>query len=47
MDSKLAAAQIAMKAGCGVVIAGGRKKNVLSDVMAGKNIGTLLLSNVL
>jgi len=47
MDSKLAAAQIAMKAGCSVVIAGGRKQNVLSNVMAGKDIGTLLLSNVL
>ncbi|MCL1921700.1 MAG: glutamate 5-kinase [Kiritimatiellaeota bacterium] len=47
MDSKLSAAQIAMKAGCGVVIAGGRKQNVLTNTMAGKDIGTLLLSNVL
>ena len=47
MGSKLSAAQIAVKAGCGVVIAGGRKQNVLSSVMAGKDIGTLLLSNVL
>jgi len=47
MDSKLSAAQIAMKAGCGVVIAGGRKQNVLTNIMAGKDIGTLLLSNVL
>jgi len=47
MDSKLSAAQIAVKAGCGVVIAGGRKQNVLTNIMAGKDIGTLLLSNVL
>lgn len=47
MASKLSAAQIAMKAGCGVVIAGGRKQNVLTSIMAGKDIGTLLLSNVL
>ena len=47
MDSKLSAAQIAVKAGCGVVIAGGRKQNVLSNIMTGKDVGTLLLSNVL
>jgi len=30
-----------------VVVAGGRKQNVLTNIMAGKDIGTLFLSNVL
>ena len=47
MDSKLSAAQIAMRAGCGVVVAGGRKQKVLANIMEGKDIGTLFLSNVL
>jgi glutamate 5-kinase len=47
MDSKLNAAQIATKTGCGVVIAGGRNANVLSDIMSGKDTGTLILSNAL
>jgi glutamate 5-kinase len=47
MDSKLNAAQIATKTGCGVVIAGGRKANVLTDIMAGRDTGTLILSNAL
>ncbi len=46
MDSKLRAAQIAVKAGCSVVIAGGRDRNALLDVMAGKDTGTHILSNV-
>ncbi|NLF99651.1 MAG: glutamate 5-kinase [Lentisphaerae bacterium] len=47
MDSKLRAAQIATKAGCGVVIAGGRTKNVLTETMSGHDIGTLILSSAL
>jgi glutamate 5-kinase len=47
MDSKLNAAQIATKTGCGVVIAGGRNASVLSDIMSGKDTGTLILSNAL
>ncbi len=47
MDSKLRAAQIAVKAGCGVVIACGRSSRVLLDVMAGHDTGTLILSSVL
>jgi glutamate 5-kinase len=47
MDSKLRAAQIAVKAGCGVVIACGRNKNVLTNVMSGSDTGTLILSSAL
>ena len=43
MDSKLRSAQIAVKAGCAVVIANGRKANSLTDVVAGKDVGTLIL----
>ncbi len=47
MDSKLRAAQIAVRAGCGVVIACGRDKKVLLNVMAGNDTGTLILSSAL
>lgn len=47
MDSKLNAAGIAVKAGCGVIIADGRKPNILTSIMEGKDVGTLILSNVL
>ena len=47
MDSKLRAAQIAVKAGCGVVIACGRNKRVLLDTIAGNDTGTLILSSAL
>lgn len=47
MGSKLRAAQIAIKAGCGVVIACGRNSRVLLNVMAGQDTGTLILSSVL
>ena len=47
MDSKLRAAQIAAKAGSTVVIAGGRTKNVLTRVMDGDDVGTLILSSAL
>lgn len=45
MTSKLQAANIAIKAGCSVVIACGRNKNVLADVITGRNTGTLILSS--
>jgi glutamate 5-kinase len=47
MDSKLRAAQTAAKACCGVVIACGRNTNVLTDIMAGRDAGTLILSSAL
>ena len=47
MDSKLNAAKIAAKSGCGVVIADGRMPDVLPLVMTGGDVGTLILSNVL
>ncbi|MDD4101806.1 MAG: glutamate 5-kinase [Kiritimatiellae bacterium] len=47
MQSKLHAAQIAVKAGCGVVIAGGRNNKVLTNTVAGKDVGTLILSSAL
>lgn len=42
MDSKLRAAQIATRAGCSVVIGHGRKKDTLVDIVAGKDVGTLI-----
>jgi glutamate 5-kinase len=47
MDSKLRAAQIAIKAGCATVIANGHAKNVLTSVIGGKDAGTLFLSSAL
>lgn len=44
MDSKLRAAQIATKACCAVVIACGRSPKVLTDILAGRDTGTLILS---
>lgn len=42
MDSKLRSAQIATRAGCSVVIGNGRRKNTLADILAGKDVGTLI-----
>ena len=42
MDSKLRAAQIAVKAGCSVAIADGRKAGRLVDVVGGRDVGTLI-----
>ena len=42
MRSKLEAAQIATEAGESVILASGRRPNVLVDLMAGEPIGTLL-----
>ena len=47
MDSKLRSAQIATKAGCTVVIGNGRKRNTLTDIIAGRDVGTLILSSPL
>jgi glutamate 5-kinase len=47
MDSKLRAAQIAVRAGCSVVVACGRTPDVLTQVMEGCDTGTLILSSTL
>jgi len=47
MDSKLRSAAIAAKAGCSVVIGNGRKADTLTDIVAGKDVGTLILSSPL
>ena len=41
MASKLEAARLAVSAGESVVIANGRRPNVLVDILAGKTVGTL------
>jgi glutamate 5-kinase len=43
MKSKLAAAKIAMRAGIPMVIANGEQLNVLADLLAGKEVGTVFL----
>ena len=43
MKSKLAAAKIVMRAGIPMVIANGEQLNVLTDLLAGKEIGTVFL----
>ncbi|MEM5947451.1 glutamate 5-kinase [Spirochaetia bacterium 38H-sp] len=43
MKTKLMAARIAGQAGCRVVIAHGREKNILPRILAGEEIGTLFL----
>lgn len=44
MASKLDAARIATAAGENVVIANGRRENVLADILAGKEVGTLFIA---
>ncbi|MCK5283316.1 MAG: glutamate 5-kinase [Nanoarchaeota archaeon] len=44
MKSKIDAAKITMRAGCSMVIAPGRKHNIISDIIDGKEIGTLFLA---
>lgn len=44
MTSKLTAARIVTAAGENVVIANGRRENVLVDILAGKDVGTLFLA---
>ncbi len=47
MASKLEAARIATSAGEQVVIANGRRPNVLAEILAGEGVGTLLVGNLL
>jgi glutamate 5-kinase len=47
MGSKLYAAQLAAASGCAVVIANGKKASVLSSVVAGEDIGTLVVPSAL
>lgn len=42
MVTKLQAARLAARSGCNTVIAGGRNQNILHQVAAGENVGTLL-----
>ena len=42
METKLQASKIANRSGASVVIARGSQKNVLTDIVAGKDIGTLI-----
>jgi glutamate 5-kinase len=44
MASKLEAARLAVSAGESVVIASGRRPNVLLDLLAGQSVGTLILA---
>ena len=44
MATKLDAARIAISAGENVVIANGRRDNVLAEILAGEDIGTLILA---
>jgi glutamate 5-kinase len=44
MASKLRSARIATSAGENVVIAAGRRSNVLIDILAGEDVGTLILA---
>ena len=43
MRSKIAAAKIASNAGCRIVLADGREKNVISKIIAGEAIGTVFM----
>jgi glutamate 5-kinase len=43
MKSKLEAARIASNAGCRMVLANGRVKNIIGRIMAGEEIGTLFM----
>jgi glutamate 5-kinase len=42
MVTKLQAAKLAARSGCTTVIAGGRNQNILQQIAAGENVGTLL-----
>jgi glutamate 5-kinase len=44
MASKLEAARLAVSAGENVVIANGRRPNVLVDILAGEQVGTVILA---
>ena len=47
MGSKLRAAQVAASSGCAVVIANGTKPGILSQVVAGEDVGTLIVPSAL
>lgn len=47
MESKLRAARIATKAGCAVVIGNGRSKDTVTSIVAGHDVGTLILGSTL
>ena len=47
MDSKLRAAQAASKAGCAVVIANGQRPGVLTRVMDGEDVGTMIVASAI
>ena len=44
MRTKIDAAKVAMNSGCGMVIVNGRIKNVLVNLIKGKDIGTIFIS---
>jgi glutamate 5-kinase len=44
MKTKLLAAEIAASAGCSIVLAGGREKDVLVSICSGEDLGTLFLA---
>lgn len=43
MTTKIAGAKVATHCGCHVFIAGGRRENVITDILAGENVGTHFL----
>ncbi len=43
MKTKLEAARITSEAGCSMILAPGDRKDIIADIMAGKEIGTLFL----
>jgi len=45
MTTKIAGAKVATHCGCHVFIAGGRRENVITDILAGATIGTHFLPN--
>ncbi len=46
MASKLRAAQSVARAGCGVVIADGRRRGVLRRIMQGEDVGTFIVPSI-
>jgi glutamate 5-kinase len=46
MDSKLRAAKLAAASGCMVVIADGRRPGIISRVVRGEDVGTLIVASV-
>jgi len=47
MASKLRAAESVSKSGCSALIANGRQKNVLTRIMSGSDVGTLILASAM